>query len=84
MADAAQRIIVKFKVTPNDAHTFRELCDEVAKITGGSLLRRPSHTGRAVFQVPATSDLAGLIEQIQKLPAVEYAEADVIDRSVNN
>jgi hypothetical protein len=81
MVQAAQRIIVKFKPTrDDDAHTLAELCDQVAKISNGTLLRTPSSSGRAVFKVPNSSDIERLIDEVQKLPSVEYAERDVIDR----
>ena len=81
MAQTVQRIIVKFKPTPDDAaQTLRELCDQVEKMSNGTLVRPPSSTGRAVFRVPAPADIERLIEEIQKLPSVEYAERDVIDR----
>ena len=84
MVHTAQRIIVKFKPTRDDAaYTLRELCDQVSKTSSGTLVRPPSHTGRAVFQVPNSSDIDRLIEEIQKLPSVEYAERDVIDRPLN-
>lgn len=84
MVHDAQRIIVKFK--PNreeNALTLRELSDQVAEMLNGTLLRPPSSTGRAVFRVRASSDIDRLIEDIQKLPSVEYAERDVIDRALN-
>jgi len=83
MVHAAQRVIVKFKPTRDDTLlTLRELSDQVAKMLNGTLLRPPSSTGRAVFRVRASSELDRLIEDIQKLPSVEYAELDVIDRAL--
>ena len=83
MVRAAQRIIVKFKPTRDVAYTLQELSDQVAEMLRGTLVRPPSSTGRAVFQVRASSELDRLIEEIQELPSVEYAERDVIDRALN-
>jgi hypothetical protein len=84
MVHPAQRIIVKFKPTRDaTAHTLRELSDQVAEMLSGTLLRPPSSTGRAVFRVRVSSELDRLIEEIQKLPSVEYAERDVIDRALD-
>ena len=78
----AQRIVVKFRPTGDSAaQTLRELCDTVARIMKATLVRAPTHTGRAVFQVPVSSDLDRLIEDVRKLPSVEYAERDTIDRA---
>ena len=77
-----QRIVVKFSPTGDSAaHTLGELCDTVARIMNATLVRPPSHTGRAVFQVPVSSDLDRLLEDVRKLPSVEYAEPDTIDRA---
>jgi hypothetical protein len=84
MAAPAQRLIVKFRPTLGpDSPTIRQLCDRVAAMTGGTLERLPSPTGRAVFRVPASVRLDPLIRQIEQLPSVEYAERDVTDRAMN-
>jgi hypothetical protein len=79
---AAERIVVKFRPTGDTAaDSLRELCDQVGRMTNATLVRPPSHSGRAVFQVPVSSDLDHLIEEIRKLPSVEYAEKDAVDRA---
>jgi hypothetical protein len=79
---AAERIVVKFRPTgDNAADSLRELCDQVATMMHATLVRPPSHTGRAVFQVPVSSHLENLIEDVRKLPSVEYAEKDAVDRA---
>jgi len=82
MTNPTRRIIVKFKSSPElDSRALSELCDKIAGITHGFLVRPPRPIGRAVFQLDASSDLGRLIREIQQLPSVEYAEPDVIDRS---
>jgi hypothetical protein len=79
---AVERIVVKFTPASDGvAQTLSELCDVVARILNGSLVRPPSHTGRAVFKVPASSEIDRLLEDVRKLPTVEYAERDAIDRA---
>jgi hypothetical protein len=78
MPYSTKRIIVKFRSAPGGSLT--ELCDKVAEMTHGVLARKPSATGRAVFEVDPASDLDDLIREISGLPAVEYAEPEVVDR----
>ncbi len=81
MPNPTQRVIVKFRASPHGSpQTLRELCDQVAQVTHGVLVRQPSATGRAVFEVDAKADLDQLIQEVSKLPSVEYAERDVVDR----
>ena len=81
MSRATQRVIVKFRASPyGSPQALRELCDQVAQITHGVLVRQPSATGRAVFEVDPKADLDQIIQEISNLPSVEYAERDVIDR----
>lgn len=81
MPDPTKRMIVKFRLPPEGSpQTIRELCDQVAKITHGILVRPPSATGRALFELDAKADIDQLIHEVSKLPTVEYAERDVIDR----
>ena len=78
----ATRVIVKFKVTPDlDADGLRRLCDMVTQRTRARLVRPPSHTGRALFQIDGSSELTSIFEQLRALPSVEYVEPDIIDRS---
>jgi hypothetical protein len=75
------RIVVQFRrFSDADPETPEQLCERVVQITGGTLVRPPSATGRAVFQVKSSSNLDDLIEEIRRLPSVEYAELDVTDR----
>jgi hypothetical protein len=84
MASPAKRVIVKFKMTPElSANALGQLCDAVARVTNGRLVRPPSATGRAVFQMDSASDLNHLMAEIRKWPSVQYVEPDVIDRSAN-
>lgn len=81
MPPSTKRIIVKFRTPPTgSSQTLKELCNKVAEITHGVLVRAPSATGRAVFELDPTSDLDHFIRDISSLPSVEYAEPDVIDR----
>jgi len=81
MPNPTQRLIVKFRApSAGSPQTVRDLCDQLAQITHGVLVREPSASGRAVFKVDAKADLDQLIQEVSKLPSVEYAERDVIDR----
>ena len=81
MQNRTQRLIVKFRApSAGSPQTVGEACDQMARITQGVLVRQPSATGRAVFAVDAKIDLGRLIQELSKLPSVEYAEPDVIDR----
>jgi hypothetical protein len=73
------RLIVKFK--PAGGETLRELCQQVAQLTEGTLARQPSATGRALFDLPSSANVDHLIELIQRLPSVEYVEPDTVDRA---
>ena len=80
MSNAAMRVIVKFRIPPESgAEALPQLCDAVTQRTGARLVRPPSPTGRAIFQVDPESDVISLIEHIRQLPSVEYVERDVID-----
>lgn len=83
MAEPADRVIVQLKPISGtgSAPTVSELCDEIAAVTSSTLVRPPSATGRAVFQLAASSDLDRLLEQIRALDYVEYVEPDAIDRA---
>jgi hypothetical protein len=81
MTHYTKRIIVKFRPhLEGSTRTSKELCDDIVEITGGVLVRPPSATGRAVFEVGSTLDFDDLIQKISALPSVEYAEPDVIDQ----
>jgi hypothetical protein len=77
------RIVVKLRPTAiaDSSHALRVLCDEIAAITAGRLVRPPTPTGRAVFQLPPGSDVHRMIEQVRRLQSVEYVEPDVIDKA---
>jgi hypothetical protein len=77
----ATRIVVKFSATGASSPSLAGLIDQVAALLNGTLVRPPSRTGRAVFEVPASSDVDRLIEDVSRLPSVEYAERDTIDRA---
>lgn len=83
MINRGHRIVVKFKPTlsSDSAAALPELCHEIIAITSGTLVRPPTATGRALFQVPPSSDLDQLMEQVRRLHFVEYVERDVIDRA---
>jgi hypothetical protein len=82
VTNPVQRIVIKFKPASGaEARTLAELCDQVAEIVNGVLIRPPSATGRAVFQLKASADLDRLVQEVKKLPFVEYAEPDVLDRA---
>jgi hypothetical protein len=81
MATRVHRIVVQFRRTQEGASTVRELCDQVAQMIQATLARPPSATGRAVFQLPTSSDVGRALDDVRKLPSVEYAEPDVIDRA---
>jgi hypothetical protein len=80
MPISVPRVIVKFK-PPADNGTLEAFCKRVAQVTGGTLVRPPGATGRAVFAVETSSNLEALIQEIESLPFVEYAEPDVVDRT---
>jgi len=82
MSDDVGRIIVKFRVTPElDSHALRQLCDDVVRRTNVQLVRPPSATGRALFRVTDNSDLGVLVDEIRKLPSVQYVESEITDRT---
>lgn len=82
MSDDVSRIIVKFRVTPEvDSHALRQLCDDVVRRWNAQLVRPPSATGRALFQVNANSDIGAVIDEIRKLPSVLYVEPEITDRT---
>lgn len=82
MTNPGQRIVIQFKpVAGVEAPTLTELCDRVAEIVNGVLIRRPSPTGRAVFQLPASADVDRLLHEVRKLPFIEYADPDTLDRA---
>jgi len=80
-ATRVHRIVVQFRPPQEGAATLRELCDQVAEMIQATLARPPSATGRAVFQLPPASDIGRALDDLRKLPSVEYAEPDVIDRA---
>ena len=81
MSRSTRRLIVKFNPSEIGAsQTLQDLCDQVAEMTHGSLVRPPSGTGRAVFEVDPELDMDQLVRQVSALPAVEYAEPDAVDR----
>jgi hypothetical protein len=80
MAIAARRIIVQFRPVEGTSLTLEQLCQRVASMATATLVRPPTATGRAVFMVETPSNLDALIEEIERLPFVEYAEPDVVDR----
>jgi len=77
------RIVVQFKPTAESAgaRVVPELCDEIRAITSGTLVRPPTATGRAVFQIPPSSDLDQLMHRVRSLEFVGYVEPDVVDRA---
>jgi hypothetical protein len=76
------RIIVKFRLTPElDSPALLKLCDEVARLTNARLVRPPSASGRAVFQLNATTDAGALLDEVRKLPSVQYAEPETTDHA---
>lgn len=76
------RIIVKFRTAPElDAKALQRLCDEIARLANASLVRPPSASGRAVFQVAAQSTAGALLDEIRRLPFVQYVEREVTDHS---
>ena len=82
MADLSGRIIVKFQLTPKlTAEALAGLCETVARRINGRLVRGPSATGRAVFQIHPADDIDRLLREIGDMPAVQYAEVDSSDRS---
>jgi hypothetical protein len=82
MSNAATRVVVKFKVTPDlDGDGLRRICDLITERTNARLVRPPSRTGRALFQIDDASDLTSVLEQVRTLPSVEYVEPDIIDHS---
>ncbi len=81
MPNPTQRFIVKFHAsTQSSPQTIQELCDQITQIRHVVLVRHPSVTGRAVFEVDAEADFDHIIQEVSKFPSVEYAERDVIDR----
>ena len=80
MPDDVGRIIVKFR-TALDAPERQRLCDEIARMANARLVRLPSASGRAVFQIAAGSTVGALLDEIRKLPSVEYVEPEITDHS---
>ena len=75
------RIIVKFNESVrNSENELEDQCKQIRdQLPGGNLVRPPSKSGRAVFDVESSADLSELAEKISALDCVEYAEPDVVD-----
>lgn len=75
------RIIVKFTESARKSQSsLDEHCKQIRnKIPGGHLVRPPSKSGRAVFNVDASVNLKKLADRISESDSVDYAEPDGTD-----
>jgi len=75
------RLIVKFKTPTEKTDTsVADVVESVRQaIPGGTLLRAPRGTGRALFGIDPGTDVVVLANELSKLAGVEYAEPDVVD-----
>ena len=77
----SNRVIVKFRpIAEDSSETVESLCDDVASaIPGGTLIRPPRATGRAIFAVESGASIPRLAHELSNRDDVEYAEPDVVD-----
>ena len=77
------RLVVKFSKLVRESKTeLVHQCELVQnQLPGGNLVRPPTRSGRAVFDVESSANLSELAEKISQLDGIEYAEPDSLDSS---
>jgi len=73
-------MIVKFSKEIKESADFDEHVDRIRKlIPGGQLVRSPSRSGRALFDVASEANLEEVTKLVSGSQGVEYAEPDEMD-----